>query len=61
MIAERVRLHRPQQQASGSVQSYFDVLKQIAANCQFPGAEYDSRLRDIFVAGLREDQILQKF
>ena len=58
---ERVRLHRRQQQQSETVQAYLDALKQIAAKCRFAPSEYDSRLRDIFVAGLQSDEILQKF
>ena len=36
-------------------------MKRLAANCCFAPAEYDSRHRDIFVAGLRNDEMLQKF
>ena len=42
------------------MQAYADALKQIAVNCSFSGAEYDNRLRDTFVAGIRDDLILQK-
>lgn len=37
------------------------ALKQIAANCQFDPPEYTSQLRNVFVAGLRDDAMLQKF
>ena len=52
-MVERVRLHHRKQQPDESVQLYFDGLKQIASNCQFTAAEYDGRLHDIFVAGLK--------
>jgi hypothetical protein len=60
-MVERVRLHRRQQEPSETVQAYSDALKQIAANCRFESSEYDSRLRDIFVAGLCKDDMLLKF
>ena len=61
MVERVLRLHHRQQQQGEAVQLYFDGLKQIAANCQFTAAEYDGRIRDIFVAGLRKDQMLEKF
>ena len=60
-IVERVRLHRRLQQTSENVHLYLDTLKGIAANCWFAPKEYHSRLRDIFVAGLRNDDMFQKF
>ena len=61
MMVERVRLHRRQQQTEETVQEYMTALKQIAANCRFDPPEYSSRLRDVFVAGLRDEMMLQKF
>ena len=61
VMIERVRLHSRQQKQGEAVQLYFDGLKQTTAYCQFTAAEYDGRLRDIFVAGLREDQKLKTF
>ena len=60
-MVERVQLHRRQQQQGELVQTYCVALKQIAANCQFSPGEYDNRLRDIFVAGLCDDTMWQKF
>ena len=57
---ERGRLHRRIQQKNENVQAYADALKQIAVNCSFSGVEYDYRLRDTVVAGIRDDSILQK-
>jgi hypothetical protein len=36
-------------------------LQQIAANCCFTPSKYDSWLRDMFVAGLKSDEMLLKF
>ena len=58
---KQVCLHRRLQQTGETVHLYLDALKQIAASCCFAPAEYHSRLRDIFVAGLRNDEMLQKF
>ena len=60
-IVDRVCLHRHLQQTGETVHLYLDALKRIAANCCFAPAEYHSRVRDIFVAGLRNDEMLQKF
>ena len=60
-IMERVRLHRRLQQTGETVHLHLDAWKRLAANCCFALAEYHSRLRDIFVAGLRNDEMLQKF
>ena len=60
-IVERVRLHRRLRQTGETVHLYLDALKRIAANCCFAPAEYHGTLRDIFVAGLRNDEMLQKF
>ena len=59
-IAEIIRLHRRQQGEGESVQLYADSLKQIVAHCAFTNLEYECRGRDIFVAGLHDDQMLQK-
>ena len=60
-VVEQVRLHRHLQQTGETVHLYLDALKRVAANCCFAPAEYHSRLRDIFVAGLCNDEMLQKF
>ena len=59
-IVERVKLHRRIQREEEAAQEYAEGLKRIATNCSFKAGEYEDRLRDIFVAGLKDDSILQK-
>ena len=59
-IVDRVKLHRRIQRKEEAVQEYAERLKRIATNCSFKAGEYEDRLRDIFVAGLKDDSILQK-
>ena len=59
-IVERVKLHRRIQREEEAVQKYAKGLKRIATNCSFKAGEYEDRLRDIFVAGLKDDSTLQK-
>ena len=59
-IVERVKLHRRVQLEEEAVQEYAEGLKRIATNCSFKAGEYEDRLRDIFVAGLKDDSILRK-
>ena len=59
-IVEQVKLHRRIQREKEAVQEYAEGLKQIATNCSFKAGEYEDRLRDSFVAGLKDDSILQK-
>ena len=53
-------MHRRQQQAEESVQSYADHLKQIVANCEFSNLEYQNHIRDVFISGLSDEHMLQK-
>ena len=55
-----MKLHRRIQREEETLQEYAEVLKQIATSCSFKAGEYEDRLRDILVAGLKDDSILQK-
>ena len=59
-MVERLKLHRRIQREEETVQEYAERLKRIATNCSFKAGEYEDRLKDIFVAGLKDDSILQK-
>ena len=62
-MVERVRLGRegPSSPTAArdcmhgkSVKEYLTALKQIIDNCRFEPNEYGSRLRDVFVSGIRD-------
>ncbi|XP_071944698.1 uncharacterized protein [Antedon mediterranea] len=58
-IAERFRFYKREQHSGESIASYIAELRRLAIHCNF-GNTLTSTLRDIFVCGLRQENIQKR-